>query len=137
MGRIVFSEIRRLCIAAQRDGIFNIPEHFHNAIMYKGFYFVDPYNQAEFNKMALDLSGEIRVKGLARVTWAVGTGALRLDEQPWEWKAGEQICPFSRRCFSYFHSCHYTDIVAEHEIQIGRFTIDWNAVGSKLGGGHR
>jgi hypothetical protein len=133
LGRAFFTELRRMCLAAKRDGILNVPEHFHNAVMYKGFYFIDPYHQAQFNRMLIDLDSEIKRTSLAKVSWAVGTGALRLDGEICVWNLGEQIFPLGRKTISYFNSCHYTDTVAEQEINWGKFTIDWSALGSGLG----
>ena len=133
LGRSVFSELKRYCKAAKRDGIMNVPEHFHNAVMYHGFYFIDPYNQAIFNRMLLDLEPEIKAKSLAAVSWAVGTGALRLDNKEFSWNLGEQILPFTMMAVSYFNSCHYTDAVTECEMSLGKFQIVWEDVGRDLG----
>jgi hypothetical protein len=132
LGRVFFTEIRRLSLIAKRDGIMNIPEHFHNAVLYKGFYFIDPYHQALFNRMLLDLDAEIKRTSLTKVSWAVGTGALRLDGESWSWNLGEQIFPLSRKAISYFNSCHYTDTVTEHEMNCGKFTIEWAQLGRRL-----
>lgn len=132
LGRSVFYELKRYCKAAKRDGIMNIPEHFHNAVMYHGFYFIDPYNQAIFNRMLLDLEPEIQARSLADVSWAVGTGALRLDDKEYAWNLGEQILPLTMTAVSYFNSCHYTDAITECEMSLGKFRIAWEDVGKSL-----
>jgi hypothetical protein len=129
LGRTFLLELRKWCLKVGRDGILNDPEHFHNAVLYKGFYFMDPYQQAQFNRMMHDLDDEIRKKSLATVSWAVGTGALRLSGTPFPWNMGEHVLPLSRKMISYFHSCQYTDTVSEVEMTLGTFTIDWAAVG--------
>jgi hypothetical protein len=129
LGRVFLAQLRRYCIEEGVDGIMNVPEHFHNAVMYKGFCFLDPYHQGQFNRMLLDLDGEIRHRSLAQVSWAVGSGALRLDGANFKWNMGEHIYPLSARAISYFNSCHYTDTVVEQEIALGKYTIDWDAVG--------
>jgi hypothetical protein len=133
LGRTFLMELRKWCLKADRDGILNDPEHFHNAVLYKGFHFMDPYLEAQFNRMLLDLNTEIKKKSLAMVSWAVGTGALRLQGKQFLWNMGEQVLPLSRTMISYFNSCKYTDTVTEVEMTIGKFTIDWEAVGRTFG----
>jgi hypothetical protein len=126
-------ELRKACVKAGRDGIMNDPEHFHNAVMYKGFHFMDPYHEAAFNRMLLDLDSEIKKRSLATVSWAVGTGTLRLCGKQVMWNMGEQVLPLSRRMISYFNSCKYSDTVTETEMTFRTFTIDWEAVGRDFG----
>jgi hypothetical protein len=133
LGKTLLLELRKWCMKADRDGIMNDPEHFHNAVMYTGFHFLDPYQEAQFNRMVLDLDIEIKKRSLAMVSWAVGTGALRLGGMQIGWKMGEQVLPLSRKMISYFHSCRYTDTVTEEEMTLGKFSIDWNALGRNLG----
>jgi hypothetical protein len=133
LGRTFLLELRKWAMKADRDGIMNDPEHFHNAVMYKGFHFMDPWHEAQFNRMLLDLDAEIKKKSLATVSWAVGTGALRLCGRQFLWNMGEQVLPLSRRMISYFHSVRYTDTVTEVEMTLGKFTIDWEAVGKNFG----
>ena len=51
IGRSVLIIIRRICILNHRDGILNVPEHFHNAFLYQGFVFIDPEVQGSLEKM--------------------------------------------------------------------------------------
>lgn len=125
IGRTFLTELRKLSLNNSDDGIVNIPEHFHNAFMYQGFYFLDPINQGIFNKMIKDLKVDIREKGLGNVSWAVGVGALKLDGKPYPWNPGEFVCPLSNRMIAYFDSFHYTNAVSICMKNTGLFTIDW------------
>ncbi|OHT01553.1 hypothetical protein TRFO_31589 [Tritrichomonas foetus] len=129
IGRSVFYVIRSLCIINFRDGIMNIPEHFHNAVMYEGFLFIDPENQARFERMENDLDQDIKEYGLAAVSWAIGIGALRLGKEKYEWNPGEQIYPLSRRTFSYFNSLDYTEKVDSFIKKLPKFEIEWSSIG--------
>ncbi|KAK8883331.1 hypothetical protein M9Y10_045981 [Tritrichomonas musculus] len=127
IGRAVFIVIRRLCIINHRDGIMNVPEHFHNAVFYEGFTFLDPVNQGYFEKMKYDLTDDIQKNGLASVSWAIGIGALRLGGEPFKWNPGEQIFPLSRKTFTYFNSHDFTEIVDNVIKTCPKFEIDWES----------
>ena len=129
IGKSVFYVIRSLCIINRRDGIMNVPEHFHNAVMYNGFFFLDPENEAHFEKMKEDLTDDIKNYGLAAVSWAVGIGALRLDGKKYLWNPGEQVYPLSRPTFAYFNSLNYTEKVDKIFGKLPSFTIDWKSIG--------
>lgn len=127
IGRAVFIVIRRLCIINHHDGIMNIPEHFHNAVFYEGFIFIDPVNQGSFEKMKSDLQEDIEKHGLATVSWAIGIGALKLGGEPYKWNPGEQIFPLSRKTFTYFNSHDFTEIVDDVIRTLPKFEIDWKS----------
>lgn len=127
IGRAVFIVIRRLCIINHHDGIMNIPEHFHNAVFYEGFIFLDPVNQGAFEKMKTDLQDDIEKYGLATVSWAIGIGALKLGGETYKWNLGEQIFPLSRKTFTYFNSHDYTEIVDTVINTLPKFEIDWKS----------
>lgn len=127
IGRSVFLVIRRLCIFNYRDGIMNVPEFFHNAYLYEGFMFLDPVNQAHFEKMKKELENDISHYGLASVSWAIGIGALYLGDEKYEWNLGEQIFPLSTRTFVYFNSPDYYEKVNQTMSNLPKFHIDWEA----------
>lgn len=127
IGRAVFIIIRRLCIINHRDGIMNIPEHFHNAVFYEGFIFIDPVSQGSFEKMKIDLQDDIEKYGLAAVSWAIGIGALRLGGKQYKWNLGEQIFPLSTKVFSYFNSYDFTETVDKVIMSLPKFDIDWKS----------
>ncbi|KAK8836622.1 hypothetical protein M9Y10_037556 [Tritrichomonas musculus] len=129
IGRSVLTVIRRLCIMNGRDGIMNVPEHFHNAFLYEGFVFIDPEVQGSFEKMKIDLHDDIDKFGLATVSGAIGMGALKLGGETYKWNPGEQIFPLSKKTLFYFNSCDYTEIVDSVIISLPKFEIDWNSTG--------
>ena len=127
-GRIVFGMIMDAARRARRDAISNTPEHFHNAYLYEGFWFVDPLHEAQFRQMKTDLEADIEEKGLGAVSFAIDLGALRLGEEKFEWKAGEQMKPLSLRAKLYFSSFVYTDFIMEEMCEMEHFWIDWESV---------
>lgn len=129
IGRSVMTIIRRLCIMNGRDGILNVPEHFHNAYLYEGFIFIDPEVQGSFVKMKNDLKDDIQKVGLATVSWAIGMGCIKLGGETYKWNPGEQILPLSKKTFSYFNSCDFTEIVDNVISTSPKFVIDWNSTG--------
>ena len=129
IGRSVFTIIRRLCIINGRDGIMNVPEHFHNAFLYEGFVFIDPEIQGSFEKMKNDLLDDVNKFGLATVSWAIGMGALKLGGETYKWNPGEQIYPLSKKTFTYFNSCDFIENVENVMKTLPKFIIDWNSIG--------
>lgn len=127
-GRIVFGMIIDAARQARRDAISNTPEHFHNAYLYEGFFFVDPLHEAHFRQMKTDLEADIEERGLGAVSFAIDLGGLRLGEEKFSWTAGEQMKPLSLRVKLYFSSFVYTDFIAEEMCEMEHFWIDWESV---------
>lgn len=110
------------------DALSNTPEHFHNAYLYDGFFFADPSHEARFRQMKTDLAFEIEERGLAAVSFAIDLGALRCDDKPALWVAGEHLRPLSLRAKYYFSSFAYTDYISEEMCEMHHFTMDWDSV---------
>ena len=126
LGRAVFDLIKQQCRRHKADGISNVPEYFHNAVLYEGFRFIDPEQDALFCKMKEDLWNDIRTHSLSKVSWAVSCGALYLDDQQFKWKPGEFVLPLSFRMKAYFYSTYYLKKFNEVSNKIGTFYIKWN-----------
>jgi hypothetical protein len=99
---------------AGRDGLMDVPEHFHNAVMYHegGFHFVSPQHEAFFLRVFDHLKPEIASHSLASVSWAFHLEFVK-DENGdvIKWKPEEQICPTSLRMKKYFGSSEYNEYI--------------------------
>lgn len=116
----------KLAIAHHRDGISNVPEHFHNAYLYKGFLFLHPLEQGRFEKMKEDLETDIRTKSIGAVSWAVYLGFLYEDEKQIRWTPTEQVYPLSPRMLFYFNSSDFKMMVELGKSTAGHFSIRWD-----------
>jgi hypothetical protein len=125
MGHEVYETLIVEATRSGRDGIVNIPEHFHNAFLYKGFQFLNPDREGWFRKLQRDLAADIDEKGLAAVSWALYLGFLRCDGQPVRWEPQEQLFPLSERLKTYFTSREFRGAVHQAFQQVGQFSIRW------------
>ena len=125
LGRCVFELLKQQCRQQKADGISNIPEYFHNAVLYEGFRFIDPIQDAMFCKMKEDLWNDIRTHTLSKVSWAVSCGALYLSDQKVQWKPGEFVLPLSFRLKAYFYSTSYLMPFNDAYNKLGNFYIRW------------
>lgn len=125
IGRAVFDVLKEQCHEFQLDGISNVPEYFHNAILYEGFRFLDPIHDAMFGQMKIDLWNDIRSHSLAEVSWAVAAGALLMDGKPVVWTPGEFVLPLSFRLRAYFFSASFLFALNSAVRNLGTFSIDW------------
>ncbi len=94
------------------EGILDVPEHFHGAVMYSPrFFFFNPEMQGRFEAIARDLL----TSPLATVSYAVELGCVinRSTGKIEEWSPGEQILPVSKRLRDYFASDQYREKVRE------------------------
>ena len=126
LARECFKLFCKQCLKNGRDGIVNVPEHFHNALLYEKFVFLNPEDQGEFEKMKNDLSVDIKEKGLAAVSWAIYLGFLRKGEQVVKWEPHEQIFPLSFKLLQYFHRSGFKKIVEEKKKQKEHYRILWD-----------
>jgi hypothetical protein len=123
-GKDVYETILMLETREERDGIVNVPEHFHNAFMYKKLRFLNPECEAIFQKIQEDLAVDLRERGLAAMSWAIYLGFLRCDEHKTAWEPQEQIFAISRRMKTYFKSRDYQVAIDEKKHEIGHFAIE-------------
>ena len=116
----------KLGLKHRRDGISNVPEHFHNAYLYTGFIFLNPLDQGRFEKMKEDLDEDIKTRSIGAVSWAIYLGFLREDGKKLPWTPHEQLLPLSIRMNLYFHSAEYKMFVELAKSRTGHFSIEWD-----------
>lgn len=137
MARDALGIFVRLGLKAGKDGIINCPEHFHNAYLYSGFFFLNPEEQGAFNRLKKDLDKDIKEKSLAAVSWAIYLGFLRsgINDEEGEtpntgnvvnWQLHEQVLPLSLKVKLYFESREYKALEQKAERESGPFSIMWN-----------
>jgi len=112
------------------DGILDVPDHFHAALIYsRTFRFLDPQAEGRFQAMARDLKG----LPLAIASEAVREGCL-IDTGtglPVPWEPAEQVMPLRESLRRHFRSsafCRVRDEVASAL----RATVDWDRYRSKI-----
>ncbi|KAH0788895.1 hypothetical protein GPJ56_007190 [Histomonas meleagridis] len=125
LAREAYNLLVTLSKSAKRDGILNVPEHFHNAFLYENFLFLDPDDQGMFEKMSEDLNKDINERGLAAVSWAIYFGFLRCDEEVAKWGQYEQVLPLSAKLERYFQSTDYKNEVLAAKQRRGKYHILW------------
>eukprot|EP01105_Mastigella_eilhardi_P025312 TRINITY_DN6848_c0_g1_i1.p1 TRINITY_DN6848_c0_g1~~TRINITY_DN6848_c0_g1_i1.p1 ORF type:complete len:739 (+),score=164.63 TRINITY_DN6848_c0_g1_i1:103-2217(+) len=69
------------------DGIMNIPEYWHNALLYSSFpanpyFFLNPAFEGYVRAIGRDLAEDIKTRGLPAVAWAVASGKLLAVQVP-------------------------------------------------------
>ena len=125
LAKDAFELLCNAAIKANRDGIINTPEHFHNAYLYEGFYFINPEEEGEFRKLKFNLKNDIKEKGLASVSWAIYLGFLRCNNQIINWEGRNQAFPLSKKLKSYFESIEYKNLTESSFNNTGNFYIEW------------
>ncbi len=112
----VFSQfsdfITNLALGLQVEGCFNIPEYFHDALLFhRQFHFYIPRKEAFFRGLLRDL----RSLGPRRISSALQEGkVLNQDGEAVEWPAGEMIAILdSDREVEIFSADYYTEVVRE------------------------
>lgn len=125
-----------------RDGIVNVPEHFHNAYGYKHFIFLNPERQGIFLRLIHDVKQDITEKGLAMVSWAIYLGFCSIVEDSnvkdknsysncWVkngkliWDPSDQVFPISKRMTRYFSNTLYKTLCKSAYNRSPHFKIDW------------
>jgi len=104
--------LRRFAGDRGAEGIVDVPEHYHGALMYSPlFFFFSPSMQGTFEAMKRD----IMPYGLAVASYAVALDCVIDDEtgRYLSWDPGEQILPVSSRLRDYFDSPDYREVVEE------------------------
>jgi hypothetical protein len=104
--------MRRFAGDLGAEGIVDVPEHYHGALMYSPrFFFFSPRMQGTFEAMKRDIMSH----GLAVASYAVALDCVIDDAtgRYLSWDPGEQILPVSRRLRDYFDSREYREVVEE------------------------
>lgn len=87
-------------------GVFNIPEYFHDAMLFKRYFrFLNPDSEGKFRAILRDL----RHLGLLEVSEAIHESKLfnTATGQIEPWHLGEQICPLKDPLLTYFSDKTY------------------------------
>lgn len=113
------------------DGIVNVPEHFHTALMFsRRFKFLDARVQAIMEAISRDLWGKYR---LAVIAWACYHEAIRdiHTGQTIKWNPRKQIIPLKGSLRTYFHDPEYQQLVDEQKKRYS-FRLDEDLLRSRL-----
>eukprot|EP00698_Gefionella_okellyi_P000170 TRINITY_DN1014_c0_g3_i2.p1 TRINITY_DN1014_c0_g3~~TRINITY_DN1014_c0_g3_i2.p1 ORF type:complete len:305 (-),score=51.09 TRINITY_DN1014_c0_g3_i2:639-1529(-) len=107
ISRQVDEMLAHACTIRRRDGIMNIPEYFHNALLYSPqFQFINPAFEGMFRSILAAVTPALEQYGLAAVSWAVAEGKL-IDmhrNRRYQWQPEEQVRALSARMKAYFDS---------------------------------
>ncbi|RUS20261.1 hypothetical protein BC937DRAFT_95588 [Endogone sp. FLAS-F59071] len=128
IGRKVVNLLLDLAKKHGRDGMGNVPEHFHNAYLYqrKGYRFINPAFQGFFDSIIAELQFDLDTYGLAVVSWAFKNGHLRDNQDRMIiWHPEDQIYPISSRLRAYFTSRAYRRLYDRYRHQHYGAHIDW------------
>lgn len=127
-GNGLFSEVKTFMIylikKAKLDGAANLPEFFHDAVLFADrFYFLDPKGQGEFEALLRDL----RKRGLRKLSRLIHSGKIERTPKGkqthmYEFRHGEMVVPNSPELRSYFESKTYTESVKKFKDRVS-FTI--------------
>eukprot|EP00732_Lithocolla_globosa_P003499 Lithocolla_globosa_v1_NODE_2836_length_1853_cov_17.979422.p1 type:complete len:332 gc:universal NODE_2836_length_1853_cov_17.979422:1702-707(-) len=127
----VFKLILSLASDHSRDGVSNVPQYFHNAVMYSKheFIFGNPLLEGVFRALVRDLKSEIEKNSLASVSTAFMHGRVRMNDKLILWAASDQIHPCSKRFKAYLENKEYKQLMGlcEKSIKPGSFTVNWEA----------
>jgi hypothetical protein len=128
-GRACGALVIDLARASGRDGIVNVPEHFHNAALYAnvlGFHFLNPEDEGVFQKIVTDLRTDLNERGMAAVSWAISLRCLACDGNEFAWEPHEQVLTLSSAVAGYFKGRNYREICRAAKRRAGNFSIRWD-----------
>jgi len=124
------SFLRRIGKEFLLDGILDVPDHFHTALIYsRSFRFLDPQAEGRFQAMARDLKGI----PLALASEAVGEGCL-IDTGtglPVPWEPAEQVMPLCEPLRRHFRSAAFLRVRDEVATAL-RVAVDWDRYRSEI-----
>lgn len=120
----IFSRIdvflRRLVVDTHAYGGFNLPEYFHDALLFhRAFRFYDPEREAFFRALLRDLHGH----GAREISKALSDGRIRGKKgDVLEWHGGEMlIFTYKPYAEAIFDGRYYRDV--ERKMREFRFTL--------------
>eukprot|EP00727_Mastigamoeba_balamuthi_P006561 m51a1_g2525 hypothetical protein (441) ;mRNA; r:230565-232362 len=130
IGREVNDLLHTMAKKRGRDGLMNIPEHWHNAYMYASseppFRFLNPAFEGFFLATRMAVAADIRARGLPAVAWAISRGQLlHKGADRVQWIPHEQVFPITPRMLDYFASREYTERVRA-SFRPEDFSIAWD-----------
>ncbi len=105
----------------RKDCLLAFPAFFHNGVLFsRYFHFWNPAKEAE----VLAIRRTFRHMPFRQLAWVVHLNCLRrADGSVYEWKAEEQLYPFTRPLKDYFDSRRYREIV-KTGLKTLEFTVD-------------
>ncbi|MBN1271294.1 MAG: hypothetical protein JXB26_03395 [Candidatus Aminicenantes bacterium] len=123
LGRKILDLFVYLGRLLKKDGLLAFPAYFHNAVLFsRGFIFVNPEKEAEVAAIHR-LFKKVHFKDLA---WIVYLNCLQDKEgRMYEWKAEEQVYPFSQSLKEYFTSKKYEEKRREAFSRVN-YKINWD-----------
>jgi hypothetical protein len=99
--------LRIMAERLKKDGLINIPRHYHNALvaMRRGFHFLNPGTEGMLHALARDLADY----SLADASWAVEQEIVTPagSSASLTWTGEEQVLPLSKRMKQRFASDNY------------------------------
>lgn len=98
--------LKYICSETGCEGILNIPEYYHGALMYSArFFFLVPEIQGRFEALKRDLESI----SLDRASYAALCGCVlnRATGDYETWEGNEQLLPLTERLMDYFASADY------------------------------
>jgi len=107
------------------DAILNIPDHYHNAVIYsKEFFYLNPVYEGMLQAILRDFGKKMP---LAHISSAIDTGCVKIKEtgETLEWFTGRQLTPLKKELLEYFSTDIYRQTV-KSTFKNHHFEIDDN-----------
>jgi len=129
VGRKVQDLLERACRVAERDGLLNFPEFFHNAVLYmERYHFYDPKKEAEVMAVKRDLAD----LSLLELAWAVFSECVHhSDGGLYRWTPEGILWPNCAALTEYFESSGWREQV-EHWYNSFKFVADVDKLRTRL-----
>lgn len=125
-----FALLRDLARDLSLDGVLDVPDHFHAALLYaRDFRFLDPETEGRFRAIARDLSNV----PLALASEAIELGCLlhAETEAPLAWEPAEQVLPIRGSLRRFLQSPEYRGL-RDRAFAGLRACIDWDLYRRKI-----
>ncbi len=112
--------LRNLVVATHAYGGFNLPEYFHDALLFhRAFKFYDPAKEAFFRALLRDLHGH----GAREISRALSDGRIRdKKKQVLEWHGGEMLIFTHKPYADVIFNERYNRDVLQHMREL-KFTL--------------
>lgn len=113
MASILVEILVIMCWRLNLAGLINVPEHYHNAILYSRiFYYLDPIIQTKLKAIQRGFEGFT----LDKISWGVDWGCV-IDantNRPFDWMVHKQVVPLEKSLKSVFLGKEYIKYVRDH-----------------------
>ena len=127
IGERVLEMLYQIVKRFELDGLVNVPEHFHNAVLYaREMPFADPWHQGHLEGLMKALFGEEQLS-FAQAAWAVHWGHVHdPDGRPLRWHGEAMLRAMNPRLRAYLASAHYVIEVGKSAAR-NRYVLDREA----------